>query len=127
MIKLYIDDGRTAPEGWKQVFNIHEALEFIKENYADISHIDFDYYLSHDMPGHNGSRLIRELLNYEEFEGIKVFHMPIENYTFHSSDSSMNDVMRTQLEKAFGVYVPPKKMKSEKSSLRLLLNNKKRR
>jgi hypothetical protein len=107
MIKLYVDDTRTAPEGWTQVWDIHEAHDFIEECHANISHIDFDYYLNEDMPSHTGALLIRNLVGMKR-EGIKVFHQPIENYTFHSSDSSMNDVMRDMIEHEFGVQIKTK-------------------
>jgi hypothetical protein len=99
MIKLYVDDQRTAPDGWHQCWNINDALDFVEDNHAEISHIDFDYYLNEDMPAHNGSMLIRRLTRMEH----KVFHQPIENYTFHSSDSSMNDVMQGLVEREFGI------------------------
>jgi hypothetical protein len=104
MIKLFVDDVRVAPEGWTQVWNIRDAHDFIEDNHAEISHIDFDYYLNEDMPSHTGSLLIRDLVGMKR-EGIKVFHQPIENYTFHSSDSSMNDVMRGLVEDEFGVKI----------------------
>jgi hypothetical protein len=103
MIKLYIDDTRTAPEGWHQCWNINEAHDFIEENAADISHIDFDYYLSEDMPERTSALLIRYLLDMKR-DGIDVFHQPIGNYTFHSSDEDMNVKMRELVaERAFGI------------------------
>jgi hypothetical protein len=124
MIKLYIDDTREAPEGWTQVWNIRDALDFIEDNHAEISHIDFDYYLNEDMPAHNGSLLIHELVGMKR-EGIKVFHQPIENYTFHSSDSYMNDVMRGLVEREFGIEIKtePKQL----SRLQRMRNSKGRR
>lgn len=124
MIKLYVDDVRVAPEGWTQVWNIGDALDFIEENHAEISHIDFDYYLNEDMPAHNGSLLIHELVGMKR-EGIKVFHQPIENYTFHSSDSSMNDVMRGLVECEFGIEIKPKP--NQLSRLQRMRNSKGRR
>ena len=105
MIKLYIDDMRTAPEGWTQVWSIGEAIDFIEEHYAEITHIDFDYYLNENMAAHNGSLLIRDLICMRH-EGIDVFHQPIENYTFHSSDPSMNAKMQRLIEEAFENNTP---------------------
>lgn len=85
MIKLFIDDKRPAPEGWHLVTNVRDALEFIDENSFMISHISFDYYLSDD-----GYRTSMDILRSIDAD---VFHQPLENYTFHSSDSSMNDKM----------------------------------
>jgi hypothetical protein len=109
MIKLFVDDVRVAPEGWTQMWNIRDALDFIEENYAEISHIDFDYYLNEDMPAHNGSLLIGYIVRMKD-QDIKVFHQPIENYTFHSSDSSMNDKMRGLVEREFGIVPAPEKV-----------------
>ena len=107
MIKLYVDDQRVAPEGWHQCWNIGDAMDFIEENYEEISHIDFDYYLNEDMPAHNGALLIRYLLGMGR-DGTNVFHQPIENYTFHSSDDIMNDNMRELIaSEAFGIKPKP--------------------
>ena len=125
MIKLFVDDVRVAPEGWTQVWNIRDAHDFIEDNHAEISHIDFDYYLNEDMPAHNGSLLIRDLVGMKR-EGIKVFHQPIENYTFHSSDSSMNDVMRGLVEHEFGIEPEPE-TKPLLSRLQRMRNSKGRR
>jgi hypothetical protein len=124
MIKLYVDDVRVAPEGWEQCWNIRDAVNYIEENHAEISHIDFDYYLNEDMPSHTGSMLIRLLSNMKR-EGINVFHQPIENYTFHSSDSSMNDVMRKLVESEFGIEFKPKP--NQLSRLQRLRNSRGRR
>jgi hypothetical protein len=106
MIKLFVDDVRVAPEGWTQVWDIRAAHDFIEENHAEISHIDFDYYLSEDMPSRTGALLIRDLLRMK-CDGIDVFHQPIENYTFHSSDEDMNVKMRELVaERAFGIKSP---------------------
>lgn len=93
-MKLYIDDRRPAPDGWHQAFNIADAIDIIEANYKDITHISFDYYLSEEMPSHTGMLLINYLIHLEKSDNINIFHQPFENYTFHSSDSSMNDVMR---------------------------------
>lgn len=122
MIKLFVDDVRVAPEGWTQVWNIRDALNFIEDNHAEISHIDFDYYLNEDMPAHNGSMLIRRLTRMD----IKVFHQPIENYTFHSSDSDMNDVMRGLVEREFGIEPVPEQP-APISRLQRMRNSKGRR
>ena len=107
------------------MWNIRDALDFIEENYAEISHIDFDYYLNENMPAHNGSLLIRELGRMKD-QDIKVFHQPIENYTFHSSDSSMNDVMRGLVEREFGVQIKTKP-KPQLTQLQRLRKSKGRR
>jgi hypothetical protein len=125
MIKLYIDDVRVAPEGWTQVWNIGDALNFIEENHAEISHIDFDYYLNEDMPLHTGARLIRELARMKHVD-INVFHQPIENYTFHSSDDSMNDKMRELIEQEFGIEPAPEQP-APISRLQQMRNSKGRR
>jgi hypothetical protein len=128
MIKLYIDDVRIAPEGWHQVWNIGDALEFIEANHADISHIDFDYYLNENMPKHTGAMLIRQIIRL----GLDVFHQPIENYTFHSSDSEMNDQMRNMVAMEFDALLLPynveyKTVPKPLSGLQRLRNNKGRR
>jgi hypothetical protein len=125
MIKLFVDDVRVAPEGWTQVWNIREAVDFIEDNHAEISHIDFDYYLNEDMPSHNGSLLIRTLAGMKR-EGIKVFHQPIENYTFHSSDSCMNDVMKELVEAEFGINAVASQL-APMSRLQKMRNSKGRR
>jgi hypothetical protein len=125
MIKLFVDDIRLAPEGWTQVWTIHEAIKFIEDNHAEISHIDFDYYLNETIPEHNGSLLIHDLISMKH-EGINVFHQPIENYTFHSSDSSMNDVMQGLVEREFGIEPEPEKL-APMSRLQRMRNSKGRR
>lgn len=101
-MKLYIDDRRPAPDGWIQAFNITDAIGTIEANYEDITHISFDYYLSEEMPSHTGVRLIEYLIQLEKSDNINIFHQPFENYTFHSSDRYMNDVMRDVLYARFG-------------------------
>ena len=99
-MKVYVDDRRPAPDGWHQVFRIADAFDLIEANYADITHISFDYYLSEN--NNNGMQLINDLFQLERANNIKIFHQPFENYTFHSSDSHMNDVMRDALYARFG-------------------------
>jgi hypothetical protein len=118
MVKVYVDDTRIAPEGWHQVWNIREALDFIEDNYEEITHIDFDYYLSETNNAHTGLRL----LQYLKRSGLNIFHQPKENYTFHSSDSYMNEVMSNYLWD-----VKPKTEKKQASSLQRLRNSKGRR
>jgi hypothetical protein len=55
-----------------------------------------------------------------------VFHQPIENYTFHSSDSSMNDVMKKLVEFEFGIKAVPE-TKPLLSRLQRMRNSKGRR
>lgn len=124
MIKVYVDDERKAPEGWHQCWNIEEAHDFIEENASEISHIDFDYYLSESMPERNGSLLIRNLIGMKHY-GVKVFHQPIENYTFHSSDNSMNAKMKELVEAEFGIQ--KKIPKVQKSRLQQMRESKGRR
>jgi hypothetical protein len=115
MVKVYVDDERTAPEGWVQAWNIRDAIKLIEDNYQDITHIDFDYYLSKDNQHHTGLRLLQEL----KYSGLDIFHQPKENYTFHSSDESMNQRMRE--------YLFPTDSKPPMSRLDRLRNNKGRR
>jgi hypothetical protein len=90
MVKVYVDDTRTAPEGWVQMWNIRDARNYIEENYEQITHIAFDYYLSETNRAHTGLLLIQ----YLKYSGLDIFHQPAENYTFHSSDETMNERMR---------------------------------
>ena len=115
--EVYVDDQRTAPEGWVQVWNIRDALELIEEKYKEITHIDFDYYLSETNHAHTGLLLI----HYLKRTGLNIFHQPEENYTFHSSDETMNERMRD--------YLFPKTEAEKKgiSKLQLLRNSKGRR
>ena len=118
MVKVYVDDTRKAPEGWVQVWNISDAVDFIVENYRQITHIDFDYYLSETNHSHTGLQLIQYLKQL----GVNVFHQPRENYTFHSSDSHMNEVMANYLWS-----VKPEKSKTRVGGLQRLRNSKGRR
>ena len=126
MIKLYIDDRREAPEGWHQCWDILEAYDFVCENAANISHIDFDYYLSEDMPARTGELLIRDFIHLKH-DGITVFHQPIENYTFHSSDTSMNDRMRELVEREFGLIKDETPEKPHRSRLARMRESRGRR
>lgn len=118
MIKLFIDDTRPAPEGWHLETTIQGAHEFILEHAQDISHIDFDYYMSAYSTVPNCAELIQYLI----YEKVPVFHQPRKNYTFHSSDSSMNDRMNTLIDVAFGLLpeptIEPKVTASKLSMLR---------
>jgi hypothetical protein len=118
MVKVYVDDTRIAPEGWHQVWNIREALDFIEDNYEEITHIDFDYYLSETNHAHTGLLLLQHLKR----SGLNIFHQPKENYTFHSSDSSMNAVMSDYL---WGQQQKPEK--KQVSGLQRLRSSKGRR
>lgn len=66
----------------------------------------------------NYSKMFQELKHL----GVNVFHQPRENYTFHSSDSHMNDVMANYL---WGTK--PEKSKAQSRGLQRLRNSKGRR
>lgn len=100
-MKVYVDDTREAPEGWHLCNSFYSAYEFITKHYEEITHIDFDYYLSEKNTYQNGNDLIRELLWFYKDTGKNIFHQPKENYTFHSSDSYMNEKMRETLYEFF--------------------------
>ena len=125
-MKVYVDDTRAAPETWILCDGLHSATEFILENFADITHIDFDYYLSEKNPYHTGMALLEELV-YEQKCGKKIFHQPLENYTFHSSDASMNEKMRDFLIKEVFVGQKKKAELTKVSKLQRMRNSKGRR
>lgn len=124
-MKLYIDDTRTAPDGWTQAFTFAEALDIIQDNTESITHIDFDYYLSEQHPAPTGLRLIQELIHLEDCEPIRVFHQPRHHYTTHSSDSHCNEQMNALLDRHFGAGDPAVKPKVSQLT-RLRKNNKRR-
>ncbi len=124
-MKLYIDDTRTAPAGWTQAFTFHEAIDIIQNHAPEITHIDFDFYLSESSNVLTGHRLIQELLHLEDCEPITVFHQPRDHYTTHSSDSDCNQRMDSLLNTRFGVGDPA--VKPKVNQLDRLRKNKKRR
>lgn len=128
MIKLYIDDKRPAPEGWILVKTAKDAVNFIEENYANISHISFDGYLSDTMP-HTGKDVIQNLKYFCKYENINIFHQSRENYTCHSADSRMNEEMNLMIDNIFGISSGKeiKTNQQKKSLLSKMRNSKGRR
>ena len=126
-MKVYIDDKRKAPEGWIQVFNANDAIEFIIENYDVITHIDFDYYLSKTNTLDTGMKVINYLINYQKRYSRTIFHSPQENYTFHSSDYDMNKEMYNAIASLFDKALEPVYVKPNMTQLQKLRNSKGRR
>lgn len=126
-MKVYIDDQRKAPDGWVQVFNVNEAVEFIVENCDVITHIDFDYYLSETDNYETGMKVIEYLMMFQEKYHVKIFHSPQENYTFHSSDSFMNERMSARIASLFDARPVSSYGKTKMSQLQKLRNSKGRR
>lgn len=125
-MKVYVDDARPAPENWILCDSLHSATDFILENFADITHIDFDYYLSEENPYHTGMALLEELI-YEQKCGKNIFHQPEENYTFHSSDVSMNERMQNFLNREIFAKQKKKVELAKVSKLQRMRNSKGRR
>ena len=123
MIKLYVDDKRPAPDGWVLSTTAGDAVNFIEDNYQNISHISFDGYLSDTLP-HTGKDVIRRA----KYISNEVFHQPRENYTCHSADQYMNDQMNAMLDEIFGiVHKKDNKKYQNKSRLERLRASKGRR
>lgn len=59
-MKLWIDDVRPAPEGWKHAYTSEEALEMIRSNPA-FEWISFDHDLGVDEHGEEDS--VRHVIN----------------------------------------------------------------
>lgn len=52
-IKVYVDDIRTAPEGWTTFRTAEEAWPFLQENWAYISDISLDHDLGEGETGYD--------------------------------------------------------------------------
>ena len=126
-MKVYIDDQRKAPEDWVQLFNSYDAIEFIVEHHSEITHIDFDYYLSETDHYDTGLKVIEYLISLQRTYDVNIFHSPQENYTFHSSDSFMNERMADAISYLFGRKTEYKHAKPKISQLQKLRNSKGRR
>ncbi len=101
-MKVYIDDERAAPEGWHPIKTFHEALRFVPEHAAEITHIAFDWQLSMEMPAWNGVNLLREFAGIH-FNEEPIFTQPRSHYTCHSSDASVRAEMEEILDLIFAV------------------------
>lgn len=99
-MKLYIDDERPTPEGWVAAKTFREALITIDDHREEITHIAFDWMLDPQRPSLNGVLLLQNLIA-QHFYDEPIFTHPRENYTCHSSDSSMRDKMNAMLDDVF--------------------------
>lgn len=86
-MKLWIDDVRPAPKGWRRVKNSKDAIIFFCDHY-DITEVSFD----HDL---GGDDTVMKLINYLEV----LAHMGIL-YPFKWIIHSDNPVGRKNIELA---------------------------
>lgn len=47
-MKLYLDDIRPTPEGWKRVYTAKEAVAFLLDNWEKVTHVSLDHDLGDD-------------------------------------------------------------------------------
>lgn len=91
-IKLWLDDVREAPEGWKWVKTADEAIEVLQT--SQVTEISLDHDLGENVPtGYMVALWIEE----ESFEGW--VHPPLK-WTVHSANPVGRRKMRQALEYA---------------------------
>jgi hypothetical protein len=84
-VKVYLDDERTAPEGWRQVRWPEEAIELLK--LGQVTHLSLDHDLGDDQHG-TGYDVILWL---EEAVATQGFQPP--KIIVHSANSSAREKM----------------------------------
>jgi len=95
-MKVYLDDERTPPDGWRLVRWPEEAIELLKEGNVDA--ISLDHYLGDDDHG-TGYDVI---LWIEEAVATRGFVPP--EITVHSANSSAREKMNLGIRSIYKLY-----------------------
>jgi len=90
-VKIWLDDVRPAPKGWKHVFWPEEMIELLKQ--GNVSHISLDHDLGNDERG-TGYGV---LLWIEQATMLQGFNPP--NMVVHSANTSAKQKMLAAIAK----------------------------
>lgn len=96
-MKVFIDDKRNPPDdSWVVCRDMRSAYDLLLSEVDNITHVAFDFYLD-DTGFRTCGDLISRLIGRSQYDGKDYLGLPMENYSFHSSDSAMNDQMRCMI------------------------------
>jgi len=84
-IKVYMDDLRETPDGWKRTFTVEETIEFLKTR--KVSHLSLDNDLGDGMTeGYKTLDWLEEAVYFD-------ISFPIPAITVHSANASRVEYM----------------------------------
>lgn len=98
-MKLYLDDERTAPEGWVQVRWPDEAIKLLQKGI--VSHLSLDHDLGDDQRGTG-----YDVLLWIEQEVALHNLTPPEKIVVHSANPPARKRMQAAIESIFRMYSP---------------------
>ena len=89
-MKLYVDDERTAPEGWEQAYNYKQAIEYLENN--EVTHLSLDHDLGSSL-GATGY----DIMKWIEFQ-VFTEDFPLPEITFHTANPTGRENMQRALD-----------------------------